>query len=337
MQAFGSDRVRQGEGEQIVLSSRLSKGWTSRVGKTLTSAEFPGTAILWEERYFEVVSAEELKQGGVRYVLEPWRDHHTMRVTDRYDAESEAFRADEYRRSLRQESARKTANIAGVFTGSLPAIVQEHLARELGIMAARLTFISILGTWLIVGGIVLGCVSYVMRREPMPLFLIAPAVYLSIENAIRFLIYWTQSRPIGSTIGWIFYAIFHFITGRGPSPFGVEKGYAVKISAPPDDVAQRDAFAVRSAFVTLLTPEDQARVAARFEYDYRRESPAVAITILLVAAVGIVSSYMRGAAIALIVAAALAIEQIVRLAAFRRGPAASVLRFVVRPFVRKLL
>src|SRR5205823_10161613 len=115
MQAFGSDRVRQGEGEQIVVSSRLSKGWTSRVEKTLTSAEFPGTAILWEERYFEVVSAEQLGQGGMRYVLERWRDHHAMRVTDRYDAESEAFRAGEYRKSLRQEAARKTANIAGVF------------------------------------------------------------------------------------------------------------------------------------------------------------------------------------------------------------------------------
>ena len=44
-----------------------------------------------------------------------------------------------------------------------------------------------------------------------------------------------------------------------------------------------------------------------------------------------------GAAIALLVAAALAVEQIVRLAALRRGPAASVLRFFVRPFVRKLL
>src|SRR5213075_2326954 len=105
MQAFGSDRVRQGDGEQIVLSSRLSKGWTPRVEKTLTSAEFPGTAILWEECYFEVVSVEDLQHGGVRYVLEPWRDHDAMRVTDRYDAESEAGRVEEHRRSLKQESA----------------------------------------------------------------------------------------------------------------------------------------------------------------------------------------------------------------------------------------
>ena len=337
MQAFGSDRVRQGDGEQIVLSSRLSKGWIPRVEKTLTSAEFPGTAILWEERFFEVVAADELKQGGVRYLLEPWRDHHAMRVTDRYDAESEANRLEENRNALQHETARKSANTTGVFTGSLPAIVQEHLARELGILAPRLTLISILGTYVVLAALLFGCVSYVMREEPMPLFLLAPAVYLGIENSIRFLIYWTQSRPIGSTIGWIGYALFHFITGRGPSPFAVEKGFAVKSSPVPDEIAKQDAFAVREAFVTLLTAADQSRVAERFGYDYKRESAAVAMVILFCAAIGIVSSYLRGAVIALIVAAALAFEQIVRLAAFRRGPAASVLRFVVRPFMRKLL
>ena len=337
MQAFGSDRVRQGEGERIVLSSRLSKGWTPRVEKTLTSAEFPGTAILWEERYFEVVTAEKSGQGGVRYVLEPWSDRHAMRVTDRYDAQSEADRIEEYRRHLQHEKARKSANITGVFTGSLPAIVQEHLARELGILAPRLTFISILGTYAVIAAIVLACVSYVMREEPMPLPLVFVLIYLGIENSIRFLIYWTQSRPIGSTAGWIVYALFHFIARRGPSPFAVEKGYAVKVSEAPEEIAKQDSFAVREAFVTLLTPSDQSRVAEHFGYDYKHQSAAVAITILLIAAVGVISSYMRGAAIATIVAAALAFEQIVRLAAFRRGPAASVLRFVVRPFMRKLL
>ena len=337
MQAFGSDRIRQGDGEQIVISSRLSKGWTPRVEKTLTSAEFPGTAILWEERYFEVVSAEGLEQGGVRYVLEPWRDQNAMRVTDRYDAESEAVRIDEHRRTLRHESARKTANFAGIITGSLPAIVQEHLARELGIPAPRLTFISILATWVVIATTVLWCVSFTMREQPMPLVLIVPVAYLGIENSIRFLINWTQARPIGSTLGWIGYALFHFITARGPSPFAVEKGHAVKYSEAPDDVALRDSLAVREALVTLLTPEDQRRVAERYPYDYRKASRATALAILFFAAVGIVSSFIRHAAVALIVAAALAFEQVVRLAALQRGPAASVLRFVARPFVRKLL
>ncbi len=336
MQAYGSDRVR-GDGERIVLSSRLSKGWRPRVEKTLTSAEFPGTAVLWEERYFEVVSAQELKQGGVRYVLEPWRDHHAMRVTDRYDEESETQRIDEYRKHLKRESGRKSANALGVFTGNLPVVVQEELGRELGILPPRLTFISILGTYALIGAIVLLGASHLLRQEPIPLVLLVVAMYLGIENTFRFLIYWTQSRAIGSALGWIGYLLFHFITGRGPSPFTTEKGMAVTTSDAPDEIAKADAFAVREAFVTLLTPAEQSRIAQRFHYDYRRDSTAVAITIFAVAAVGIVSSYVRGAVIALLVAAALAAEQVIRLAAFRRGPAASVLRFLVRPFVRKLL
>src|SRR2546428_3154624 len=316
MQAFGSDRVRQGDGEQIILFSRLSKGWTARLEKTLTTAEFRGTAVLWEERYCEVVAAEELKQGGVRYVLEPWRDHHAMRLTDRYDAESEAKRADEYRTSLQHEKGRKSANLFGVVTGSLPALVQEELGRELGILPPRLTFISICGTYALIAAIVLLCATYLIRDAFPPIALEIIAIYLGIENSIRFLINWTQSRPIGSTLGWIGYLLFHFITGRGPSPFGTEKGWAVKISDAPAEVAKRDAFALREAFVTLLTPAEQSRVAARFHYDYPRGSTVVAITILVAAAIGIVSSYLRGAAIALLVAAALAAEQIVRLAAF---------------------
>ena len=337
MQAFGSDRVRRGDGEQIVLSSRLSKGWTPRVEKTLSSAEFPGTAVLWEERFFEVVAAENVKQGGVRYVLEPWRDNHAMRLTDRYDAETESQRAEEYRKDLQREAGRKSANLLGVITGNLPAVVQEELGRELGILPPRLTFISILGTYALIAAIVLLCASYLIRDEFPPIVLIIIIIYFAIENSIRFLIYWTQSRPIGSALGWIGYMLFHFITGRGVSPFAKEKGWSVKITDAPDEIAQRDAFAMREAFVTLLTPAEQSRVAARFNYDYRRESSAVAIVLFLVAAVGIVSSYLRGAVVALLVAAALAAEQVIRLAAFRRGPAASVLRFFVRPFVRKLL
>lgn len=337
MQPYGSDRVRRGDGEQVILSSRLSKGWTPRAEKTLTTAEFPGTAVLWDERFFEVVVAEELKPGGVRYVLAPWSEYHAMRVTDRYDAESEARRAEEYRKHLQREKGRKSANALGVLTGHLPAVIQEELGRELGILPARLTFVSILGMYAVIAATVLFLVSSMMESQGIPAVLFIVAVYLGIENSIRFFVYWTQSRPIGSSAGWIAYLLFHFITGRGPSPFGTEKGFAVKITQAPDEVAQQDSFAVREAFVTLLTPAEQSRVAERFHYDYRRESAAVAITIFVIAAVGVVSSYLRGALIALLVAAALAAEQILRLGAFRRGPAASVLRFVVRPFVRKLL
>lgn len=338
MQAYGSDRLRQGDDGQVILLSRVPKnGWAPRVEKTLTSAEFPGTAVLWDEQFFEVVATEPLPQGGVRYLLEPWREHHAMRLTDRYDAESESQRVEENRKHQQREKARLSANVLALLTGHLPAVVQEELARELGLLPVRLTFISILGEIAVIGGLVLYCVSRIMAQEPLPPIPASFAIYFGIETLIRALVNWTQSRPIGSSIGFFSYLIFHLVTGRGISPFAVEKGWAVKITEAPPERAEQDAYVLREALVTLLRPADQARVAARFGYDYRRESYKFAILILVAAMVGVVSSYLTRAWISFLVAAALAAEQILRLAAFRRGPAASVLRFVVRPLVRKLL
>src|SRR2546428_2438440 len=117
--------MRGGAGDRMTLPCRVSRGWTARVKKTSTSVKFPGTAVLWEERYFEVVVAEALPAGGVRYVLEPWRDHHAMRVTDRYDEESEAQRTNELRKQEQREKHRKSANALALLTGHLPAVVQE--------------------------------------------------------------------------------------------------------------------------------------------------------------------------------------------------------------------
>ena len=337
MQAFGSDRIRRVDGEQITLLSRLSKGWTARVEKTYTSAEFPGTAVEWEEKYYEVVIAEPLPQGGVRYVLEPWLEHQVMRFVDRYDAETEAARIEENRKSIHREKARVSANLLGMLTGHLPAIVQNELGREIGISPTRLTFASILSSLFVIGVLVLYCVKQIMAMEPLPLAAAIPAGYLGIENTIRFLINWTQGRPIGSTVGFIAYGLFYAVTRRGPSPFAEEKGWKVKIKESTPEVAEQDAYRVRAAFVTLLSPADQARVAERFGYDYRRNSMRVAVVILIFALIGIFSSFRGAKWIALAIAALIAVEQIARMIALRRGPAGSVFGFVVRPFVRKLL
>jgi hypothetical protein len=173
MQAYGSDRVRPGDGEQFVLLSRIPKRWTPRAVKTLTSAEFPGTAVLWEEQYFEVVDAEALPQGGVRYVLEPWREMHVMRTTDRYDEGSEAERVIEYRAQLSRESKRKSAKVMAIFLGHLPHIVQEEIGRELGILPTRFTIVSTLPIYAIVIGLVLWIVTGIMSGtlRPLPVYM----------------------------------------------------------------------------------------------------------------------------------------------------------------------
>jgi hypothetical protein len=329
MHAYGADRVRRGDGERIVLSSPGPKGWTARVEKTLTSAEFPGTAVLWEGRYFEVVSEEPIAD-GVRYILEPWRDQHAMRVTDRYDDASEARRIEEERKARERETRRKSANALALITGHLPAVAQETLGRELGVLPARLTLISVVGEYVVVAALLLWPVNGRITGTPRPFAAVLILCYLGFETTLRFFIAWTQGRPIGSTVGFIIYLLFNGLPVT-------EKGFAVPIPSPPPEVQARDMLTLREPLVTLLPASDQMRVAARFGYDYRRLSGAVALFILVFAIAGVITAIRTNAMVMLLAASALSFEQIVRLAILRRGPAASVLGWIARPLMRKLL
>ena len=338
MRSHGTDRLRPAAGDRIVIASRLSKGWVARVGKTLTSAEFPGTAVRWEEQYFEVVDARAGVGGGVEYVLEPWRDHHVMRVVEAYDEASEAARVRAHREHLAREKGRKAANLLALFTGHLPAVVQNAIADDLGVLPNRITFISILGEYALVVGCVLWIVSFVMRREPAPLALILATVFLVVETTARFFVNYTQKRPIGSSVGLLTYIVWWLITGRrATSPLAVAKGWNVVIIDAADEQKMRDLMMTREPLLTLLAAPDQQRIAERFGYDYRRQSTIIAAGILVFSIIGIASSLARDAFASFVIACALAGEQIYRLTVMRRRPVGSVFGILVRPFVRKLL
>ena len=338
MQTYGSDRVRA-DGERITLTSRIDKGWTPRTEKTHTSAEFPGTAVLWEDTYYEVVFAEHLPQ-GVRYGLELLKESNAIRVSDRYDEESERIRIEEHQKKLQRERQRKSVNALGVLAGHLPGPVQEELASELGVSAARLTLASLIGTFVVVAALVLYAVKTITDQEGLPLGIIFFAGLLASEAIRRAFVGSILKRPVGSAFGWIAYAIYWTIARKGPSPFAVRKGEFAPLTprneAPPD-VVLSDALKMREGLFTLLPAVDQQRIAARFGYDYRHESTIVAGILLVGSAIGVASSYSSGARVSLIVALALAIEQVYRIVSFRRGPAGSILGVLVRPFVRKYL
>jgi hypothetical protein len=339
MTPYGSDRVRV-DGERIVLSSRLPKGWTPRVERTLTSAEFPGTAVLWEERYFEVVGAEALPRGAVRYKLEPWAEHHAMRFTARYDAESEAALAAEWRAAIARERQRKTAGALALLTGHLPAIVQERLGGELGVLPARLTMLSLLSELLLLIAVISYGVSSYMAQHGVPLWTVVVAGFLFFETAIRFHLCWMQHRPAGSALGGIAYILYWLLTGARAeaSPFATARGHAAPIrTAAPEERGRSDALLLREPLATLLPATDQSRLRERYGYDYRRLSAKVAGFVLAVALLGVVSSLRMGAIVSGIVAALLAVEQLVRLAAFARGPQPSILGWIARPLLAKLL
>ena len=350
MHPYGSDRVRVRDDGAIVLSCRVAKaGWNARVPKTLTRSEHPGTAILWDGDCYEVIDIETLPN-GVGYILAPWSDEHTMRVSDTYDAKSEAKRAADRADVARRNKGRRAATLFGVLTGHLPGAVQEHLAHETGANAPLLTMISGIAEaipflyWL---------ERYISARiaqqtPPMiPFGVLLLLYYMVADGAFRAGWSFLNGRPIGSIFGLIGYAIYY--------PFAPQRASHVKPFAPPrgegtfraEASAEEkliDAVKVREPFFTLLSAPEQQRLAERWDYDHRRGASSIAWGILVTAILGVIASLQTlrftprlSAVVSLLVAGYLAVEQIVRLPQFDERPVGSILAFLVRPFARKFL
>src|SRR5581483_2162777 len=345
MQPCGSDRVREVAGGRILLYSRYPKPWQTRSAKTNTSPEHPGTALFWEEAIFEVVSAEAQQGGGVRYVLEPWRDEHAMRVTDRYDEESEAHRLAQHNAALRREKHRIAVKLSGFLAGHLPAAIQEELASELGLFAPNMTMMSVAGVLAVVVALILTIVHRYMNGE-MILWHVVMAAYLLQESCYRLVRVFMHHRPTGSLIGILFYSMAYAAGWkRGmPPPTQEPKGNGIYIREEHEDTKLRDAFHLREPLVTLLPPDEQSRLAERFDYDYKPHSKPVAVLLLVLSPLGVFTSVRTiaaqptgGAILSLLCAGGVALEQILRLHAFQHGPAGSVFGILARPMTRRLL
>jgi hypothetical protein len=347
MRAHGRDRVRE-SGGRILLLSAISKGWTARVPKTLTTSEHPGTAVIWEDQYFEVIEAALQQSGGVRYVLAPWRDEHTIRTFERYDGESEAQRIADYRRAARQRKASVVSRLFGVVLGHLPEPVQARLQDDVGVVPSRMTILSCVPPMIWVGYSIWAAVDAKIKGTAPPF---PPLVWVFIqfellESLVRFFVAMSQGRGMGSAIGTLAYIIYWGLSPKREklvSPFG-GRGYSTASAMPvPEDVARADALEMKSPMLTLLTADEQQQLAERYGFDYRRHAYGTAWIILVFAILGAVTSILKmpdgGGVLTLLsifVAGGVALEQILRLRTFPRGPAGSVLGALVRPFVKSL-
>ena len=318
-----------------------------RVEKTLTSAQFPGTAVYWDERHYEVLGADPLPAGGVRYVLAEWSEEHAIRVFQPYDEASEARLAADYALAARQRKHSIAARLAAMVLGHLPAHVQMHLANELGVFPHRLTLWSLLPVVVAAGSFVYVAIDTYMRSVPNPIpdGLLLLTAFLFVEAFFRFLVAMTQQRAMGSIAGMLVYLfvwLLHPRRERLVSPFASAKGEGLTTIAPPPEIEQRDSIEMRAALLTLLTPAEQALLAERFGFDYRKHAYGIAWTFLICAALGVVSMLPKAAEsvsalVSLLCAGTVVVEQSMRLLAFKRGPAGSIFGVLVRPFARDLL
>ena len=345
MRPYGSDRVRE-SGGKVILHSRLSKGWTPRTPKSATHSEFPGTAILWDDQYYEVIAAEPLPAGGVRYVLGPWKDENAMRVFEGYDDASEARLLEDCQKAMRQQKHSLAARWSGILLGHLPAPVQNHLGNELGVSPARMTLLSIVPSIALLGTCVWLTVGAKMKSvpSPVPIALWVFALFMLFDSGVRFLVAMTQNRGMGSLPGLLVYGAIWLLTPKGKKlvkPFEESRGEKLFTLPPPDDVAARDSVEWRSWMLTLLSPAEQHALAERYGYDYRKHAYELAWALLAAGVLGVFSSIPKvgtfSGTVSLIAAALIVLEQSLRLRAFRERPAGSVFGVLARPFVRDLL
>jgi hypothetical protein len=205
-----------------------------------------------------------------------------------------------------------------------------------------MTLLSIIPSMVLLGT----CVwLYVEARlaqvpSPVPFWLFVFAFVMLFDSAVRFVVAMSQMRGIGSLPGTIVYALYRLVATK-PEPRKESSSFTLP---PPPEVAQQDALEMRDAFLTLLSTDEQLRIAERYGWDYRRYASRVAWAILICAAVGAMSMLLKlrdgggvTAVLSLVCALLLVIEQAVRLRAFARGPAGSALGVLVRPFARDLL
>jgi len=346
--ALGRDRLGVETGGRLLLDCDSPKGWRGRSPAMPTSAEHPGSAVRWEEEFFEVLEVRPLADAAVRYVLAPWDERHAMRVVETYSEDAEAERArgraDVARRSDRHVYVVLVAPLAGC----LPGNVQERLEHELNVPARLLSLSSAIPLW------VLGWVSLILLmasalggESSVPLPLLVFGIYLLAESTARLVVCVLQGRPIGTLVGTLLYEAWGHV-GRTKVRAAGRPVPREKAVWEVDSDAARDAldrYHLLEPAAGLLPMDDQVLLAERFGFDGIRWGRTSAIFLLVMfgplaaaSAHGALSVFELSDIPKLAVFGGIVAEQVVRLRKLGAGRLApSVLGHLVRPFARPLL
>lgn len=343
--AYGADQVRTRASGEIELSCPFAKAWTARSGKTLRSAEYPGTAVEWEGRIYEVLGADSTPQGGMLYRLGPWPENHAIRRLEHYDEISEQLRASDRRDRASDDGKRRLALLLSPLAGLLPADIQKKMERDFGAPALKMTIVSAIPLF---GIGFLGLFAFLVRKAGTglgaPAWLAPPlpvAAYLFGESVLRLASAIAGQEPMGS-LPVVFAVTLWRSLGKPRAP----RPAAVLAAEPLDERGLQDRFHVLEPALSFLSVGEQELLAGRFGFDavrWGRITAAVLLAASVLNAIVSLSAYGAGDGVVwsvvwLLPVGYLAVEQVRRLQALARGePAGSILGRLVRPFARPLL
>lgn len=338
---YGTDRLHQRPDGSVVLLCPFSKGWLPRKPRTNTSPEMPGTAVYWDDEYWEVIREDPGAAGRMSYVLAPMRDNHTIRSFEGYSAHHEAARLEAHERELALQQRSLLGSVFAFALGLLPCDVQRELESEIGVVAERMTMLSTV-PFLLFG---VFCASRLqIEGLPKPQHPLPPAVVQAGLLLFGEALFRLRSAMAGQPIGELFVTI-PYLLFVGPFRRKPVRHVRPQPPAPPTDVVVRDVYSVREPFLAFLSPDEQREMQRIFSFDPIAWGWKTATALLIASAIGVVvgigkvlqPSHGFISVVSLLGALALAVEQLIRFGALGRGePAGSFLAPLLRPFTRKL-
>ncbi len=346
--ALGRDRLGVEAGGRLLLDCVAPKGWRGRSPATPTSTEHPGSAVRWEEAFFEVLEVRPLGGETVRYVLAPWDDRHAMRVVETYSEDAEAARSLERDDVARRSDRHVYVLLVAPFAGCLPGHVQERLEHDYNVPARLLSLASALPLW--VAGwfsLILLLAASVTGGSSLPTPLLVFGVYLLAESTARLVVCVLQGRPIGTLGGTLLYEAWRHLGRAKALAEGrpVPKEKAVWDVDPDASRDLLDRYHVLEPAAGLLPVDDQVLLAERFGFDGLRWGKTGAIFLLVMfgplaaaSVLGALSVFEISDIPKLAVFGGIVAEQVARLRKLAAGRLApSVLGLLVRPFAGPLL
>lgn len=350
--AYGRDRVESLDGGRVRIVSPAPKGWRAGKRATRTTAEFPGTAVAWDEALWEVISSEERTGANSRYVLVPWRDNHAIRLTVDYSAASEIALEETRRKSEARNRMSAGIFAMGLFTGQFPAHVQKQIESEYGFVATRMTLLSLVPELVFAGIAVMGLPIEDLPGPKWPVWVLVLGFFALVDVVTRSWYCLMRNLPLGSVPGLLAWYLAMAVSpearrfDREATRIDESGRRTTSARAPSDFEREHDVYALREPFLALLPPGDQLRLATTFGFDPIAWGRRSALTIAIVAGSGVLSSLIKigdgtagfGTLLSLVIAALLFAEQLLRFRELSRGNAAgSVLGAIARPYCVVLL
>jgi len=117
-------------------------GWKERVPGTATRATFPGSAVEFENLFFEVRKVEFDPAGRYRYYLSAWDNCYPIRTPITYSVETCLRTAREQKSDRKQNLVRAFFPLLAPLAGLLPAAMQRSIENNVGFPATLMTTLS---------------------------------------------------------------------------------------------------------------------------------------------------------------------------------------------------